>query len=417
MKRNTLIAIGTTTAVVLALGGGFTYAAVNSQTRVGVATAATASLNVTVSATGSLVASHHSGVYSPTTGTLSGVLVHDGDTVTAGQVLARLDTTALKLAVSQAKAAHSTALAQSETVTNSAPSAADRAAATATLAAARSQAAAATSNYTDYLREYNKSSSAAKAAMIANLRTLRSAQVTNNAAVKTAQAAVSKLSRSSRLAASRAAAAQTITATSQALAQAQANLKAATLTAPFAGTVSFASTVEAGAAVAPGVAVFTVIDPSKMDFLAAVNQTDIAQVSVGQSATVTLDALTDPLSGTVTSVQASPQTSTTGSVTFAARIQIQAGSARLFQGMTGAADIQVQSIADALVIPVESVLTSGTAQSVFVVGSDGVAHARTVTVGASSDTFTQVLTGLSAGEQVVTTGASSLTDGQRVRTN
>jgi HlyD family secretion protein len=416
MKRKTIIAAGTAVAVMLALGGGFAYAAVNNQTQVGVTAASTAPLSVTVSASGALTASHSSGVYAPTAGTLAEVLVKDGDTVTAGQVLARMDTTALKLAVSQAKAAHSAALAQSVAVTNLAPSAADRAAASATLAAARSQAATATSNYNDYLSDYNGSTSAEQATMIATLRTLRSAQGSTSAAVKTAQAALSKLSRSSQLSASRTAAAEAITAASQALSQAQSNLKAAVITAPFAGTVSLASTVEAGAGVAPGVAVFTVVDASKMEFLAAVNQTDIAQVAVGQTAAVTLDAFAEPFSGTVTSVQATPQTSTTGSVTFAARIAIEAGSSRLFQGMSGSADIEVQSIAEALVIPVESVLTSGSSKSVFVLGSDGVVHTRKVTIGAATDTLVQIIDGLSVGEQVVTTGASSLADGQRVRT-
>jgi len=53
---------------------------------------------------------------------------------------------------------------------------------------------------------------------------------------------------------------------------------------------------------------------------------------------------------------------------------------------------------------------------VYVLGSDNVVHARTVTVGASTDISAQILSGLAAGDTVVTTGASALTDGQRVRT-
>jgi RND family efflux transporter MFP subunit len=244
---------------------------------------------------------------------------------------------------------------------------------------------------------------------------LRSAEASANAAVKTAQASLTKLSKAGQLSASRTAATQAITASAQALAQAQANLNDAALTAPFAGTVSVAKNVEVGAGVMPGVAVFTVVDPAKMDFVAAVNQTDIAQIGAGQTATLSLDAFTDPFPGKVTSVQTTPQTSATGSVTFAVRISIDSGSSRLFEGMSGSADIVVNSFSDALVVPVESVRSVGTNKSVFVLGNDSVVHARTVQIGASSDTLTQITEGLQAGEQVVTTGAAGLTDGQRVQ--
>ena len=79
-------------------------------------------------------------------------------------------------------------------------------------------------------------------------------------------------------------------------------------------------------------------------------------------------------------------------------------------------DIEVTSIPDALTVPVEAVLTRGATKSVFLLGSDDVVHARTVTIGASTDTAAQILTGLTAGDTVVTTGASALSDGQRVRT-
>lgn len=164
-------------------------------------------------------------------------------------------------------------------------------------------------------------------------------------------------------------------------------------------------------------AVFTVIDPGRMDFSAAVNETDIAAVAKGQPATVTLDAFADDFAGKVVRVQAGPETSSTGAVVFPVRIRIDAGTDRLFIGMTGSAAIEVQSIPDALTVPSESVVNSPDAKTVFVLGSDGAVHARQVTVGASTDTRVQVLTGISAGDRVITTGASSLTDGQQVRTS
>ena len=51
----------------------------------------------------------------------------------------------------------------------------------------------------------------------------------------------------------------------------------------------------------------------------------------------------------------------------------------------------------------------------MVVGSDGVAHQVAVTTGIAGDDQTQILYGLSAGQQVVTTGAAGLDDRTRVK--
>lgn len=416
MKRRTIIASGIGAAVVLALGGGYAWSAANNRPLVGVAQAAIAPLSVTVSASGSLAPAHSAGVYAPAAGTLASVAVHDGDTVAAGDTLAKLDTGTLKLAVAQARAAHSTALAQQAAVNNGVPTAIDRSAASAALSAARSQVSTASRNYSAYLDDYSNAPADQQHAMAATLRTLKTAKATASAALKTAESSLSKLSVAGRVGLARTAAAQSVTATSMALARAQANLAGAELTAPFSGTVTFHGTVEPGSGVTPGVPVFTVVDPGRMEFEAQVFESDIAAVEKAQSATVSLDAFTNTFPGKVTRVQASPVTTTTGSVAFPVRVSVDAGDARLFQGMSGSADIEVKSIPDALVVPVQSVLTNGDAKTVLVLGADDVVHTRPVSVGASTDTSAQILSGLTAGENVVTTGASTVADGQHVRT-
>jgi HlyD family secretion protein len=416
MKRRTIVATAVTSAAVLALGGGYAWSAANNRPLVGTAAAAVAPLSVTVSASGALVAAHSGGVFAPAAGTLASVEVHDGDPVSAGDVLAVMDLGPLKLAVAQARAAHSAALAQQAAVNNGVPGAVERSAANAALSAARSQVSTAKKNYAAYVHDFNKATGAERDAMRSTLRTLSSARSTANAALKAAQASLAKLSVAGRVGLARTAASHSVKATSMALATAQADLAAARLTAPFDGTVTFPGAVEAGSGVTPGVAVFTVVDPTRMEFEAQVNETDIAGVEKAQAATVTLDAFADAFTGKVTRVQASPVTTGTGTVAFPVRVSIEGGKARLFQGMSGSADIEVQSIPDALTVPIEAVLATGDAKTVFVLGADDVVHSRTVTVGASTDTSAQVLVGLTAGETVVTTGASTLTDGQRVRT-
>lgn len=417
MKRKTLVATGIATAVVVALGAGYAYSASNNRPVVGTARATVAPLSVTVSASGSLVAARTAGVYPPTAGTLATVRVHDGDPVKAGATLATLTTGPLKLAVAQAKAAHTAARAQVEAINNGLPSAIERSAANAALSAARSQVSTAAKNYAAYLADYRDANADEKDQMRPTLRTLSSAKASANAALKAAQAQLGRLSASGRVALARTAANQSVTATGKALDQAEANLSKTTLKAPFAGTVTLHGTVEKGSGVTPGVPVFTVADPKRMEFEAQVNESDIAGVATKQPVDVTLDAFPDAFTGKVTRVQTTAQTNATGNITFAVRVAFDAGEARLFAGMSGSADITVQSIPDALTVPVESVITTGATRAVFLVGADGVAHRREVTVGATTDIAVQILSGLSAGDVVATTGASALTDGQQVRTS
>ncbi len=416
MKRKTIVASSIGAAVVLALGGGYAYSASNNSPVVGTAEASVAALSVTASASGSLVAAHSAGVYPPASGTVAKVLVADGDTVKAGDTLAKMATGPLRLAVSQARAALSAARAQGEAVSNGVPSAIDRSAAGAALSAARSQVSTAKANYASFLADYDEADPADRNAMQPMLRTLKTARTQAAAALKAAQAGLGRLSAAARVSLARTAASQGVTAASQALEQAVANLDKAELTAPFDGTVTIHGTVEKGSGLTPGVAAFTIVDPARMEFEAAVNETDIADIAKDAPATVTLDAFADGFPGKVVRVQASPETTSTGSVAFAVRVSLDAGEARLFQGMSGSADIVVTSIPNVLTVPVEAVLTRGATKSVFVLGSDNVVHARTVTVGESTDTAAQILTGLAAGDTVVTTGASALSDGQRVRT-
>lgn len=416
MKRRPVIIIGITAAVALAIGGGVAYSASANRPIVGVTTVGTGSLTVSVSASGTVVPAHNVGVYPPASGTLADVAVSDGASVKAGDLLATLDTAPLSLAVAQAKAAYSAALAQRASIETAVPTGSERSAAAGALSAARAQASTAAKNYADYRAAYDTAPPDQQATMLAQLRTLKSARTTANAAVTSAKAAITKLSRSAQVGTARSAAVQAISAAKKALQLAEQNLAGARLTAPFGGIVAFPGTVEPGSGVTAGVAVFTIVDPQRMEFQAAVNQTDIAGVQAGQAAQVTLDAFDTPFAAKVLSVQALPRTTSTGGVAFDTRISLEAGSSRLFQGMSGSADITVKSLNNVVLVPVESVLTQGSTSTVFVMDAQGVVQARTVQIGASNDTAVQVLSGVSSGDQVVTTGAAALHDGQSVRT-
>lgn len=135
--------------VVLAIGGAAVAFAVSNSnvTDVELAEVTTEDLAVSVAASGEVEADSRVDVYPPTAGTLASIEVEEGDEVSAGQVLAIMDTAPIEIQVAQAEAAYKGAVAQRNAITNSAPGAADLRAAQAAVDAAWSAYSAANAAY------------------------------------------------------------------------------------------------------------------------------------------------------------------------------------------------------------------------------------------------------------------------------
>ena len=342
MTRRRLITALVVVALAIALGAGWFISTRAARTTVATATATTQTLDVVVTAQGTMAAGSASTVTAPTSGVLQSVAVTDGQQVEQGQLLGTMDAQPLDQALAQAEAQY---------------------------AAARAMATG-----TDRLTR------------------------ARDAATHSAQLAVDI---------------------------ARANRDKAELKAPAAGTVQFASlslapglpplfTTAAGSSVTAGMALFTVVSPDALRFDAAVDEADIAGVQVGQTATVTLDAFPGrPFTGLVEALRPAAVTTSTGGVAFTTVIKLDAGDARLLTGMTGDADIATESIADALVVPVQAVVADGASRHVWKI-DNGVAHKVAVEVGPSTDTLTQVTSGLAAGDVVATTNLTALAEGGAV---
>ncbi|NTU70490.1 MAG: efflux RND transporter periplasmic adaptor subunit [Coriobacteriia bacterium] len=103
-KRTKLIIAVVALLVVGGVAASFALKAGGGGTQIKSATVSQADLGVTVSASGKVQAGVRADVYPPTAGTLAFVYVSDGETVTAGDRIAKMDTGPLEYAVKQAKA-------------------------------------------------------------------------------------------------------------------------------------------------------------------------------------------------------------------------------------------------------------------------------------------------------------------------
>ena len=142
-----------------------------------------------------------------------------------------------------------------------------------------------------------------------------------------------------------------------------------------------------------------------------VPEREIRRIRPGQFARVVVDALPDDgFEGEVTRV--APEVDPT-SGTFRVTVTLDNADGQLKPGMFGRVDVRTDVRPNALLTPLEAVVTLRDRTSLFVV-SDDVAERRQVTTGYVSGGNIEILSGAREGEQVVMTGQDGLRDGTRV---
>jgi HlyD family secretion protein len=189
--------------------------------------------------------------------------------------------------------------------------------------------------------------------------------------------------------------------------QAQIDQDNNTLVAPFDGVVASITGNPGETAPAGTTGFITLIDPSAVRVDVTVDETDVAKVAVGKSATLTFDALPGrPFRGSVISV--SPNgTLSQGVVTYPVSLNIDARGQVLPGGLTASANIIIDEKNDTLVVPLRAVRRQGRDQVVELVGEDGKTITTPVTTGVQNDQVVEVTNGLQEGQQIMVQGTTT----------
>jgi HlyD family secretion protein len=194
---------------------------------------------------------------------------------------------------------------------------------------------------------------------------------------------------------------QDIAAAQAKVAAAQATLNQATIIAPFGGVVTDTNVLK-GDQVSLGEMAFQVDDLSHLQIDVEVSEVDINSISVGQKVTVNFDAVQGvDYHGEVVSVAGSGASSS-GSVNFKVTVEITDADQLVRPGMTAAVLIQVRDVKDALLVPNRAVRVVDGKRVAYVQKTDGSLVPAEVRLGATSDTYSEVVGGdLQAGDLIV----------------
>jgi len=193
---------------------------------------------------------------------------------------------------------------------------------------------------------------------------------------------------------------------------AEAQLSYSEIRSPISGVITDRPLYPGEMATA-GTPLLTVMDRSHVIAKAHIPQAEAALLKVGDSATIAAPGLSPAITGKVTVVSPALDPSST-----TVEVWVDAANPRdqLRPGSSVHISMLAQTIPDALTVPASAVLTeSDGTTSVMVIGSDGRAHQHDVKTGVREDNQVQIVTGVSAGERVVTVGAYGLPDNTRVQ--
>jgi multidrug efflux pump subunit AcrA (membrane-fusion protein) len=182
--------------------------------------------------------------------------------------------------------------------------------------------------------------------------------------------------------------------------KAEADLAAATLTAPYAGVVLEVQ-VRPGEAIGAGQTILVLADVSQGELLASVVEEDLPLVQPGQSVEIFFDAAPDvTISGTVNRIV--PQrTSGSDRPLYPVYITITDLPTTLLPGMTADAVITIQKKENVLQLP-RAIVRASSGNTATVDVWDGQSQQqRTIEIGLRGDVYVEVVSGLHEGEEVV----------------
>jgi len=193
---------------------------------------------------------------------------------------------------------------------------------------------------------------------------------------------------------------------------AQAQLSYSQIRSPIDGVITDRP-LYPGEMASAGVALITVMDISAVIAKAHIPQSDATALKVGDTGTMTVPGIDEPIAGKVTVVSpALDPNSTTVEVWLEAKNPKHA----LKPGTSVQLALTAQTVKDALVVPASALITAPDGSpAVMLAGADGKAHQKAVKLGIRNGDDVQILEGVSATDKVVATGAYGLPDNTKIK--
>ena len=158
--------------------------------------------------------------------------------------------------------------------------------------------------------------------------------------------------------------------------------------------------------------ILTVMDTSSLVAKAHVPQSDANQLKVGDPAEIRVPGEDPPVKGRISLV--SPALDP-GSTTIEVWVETRQANPKLKPGMTVSIEATAKTVPDAVAVPTGAVFKNAEgADYVLIAGADHKAHQKVVETGVKNAQWTEIVSGVKAGESVIVAGGYSVPDGTAI---
>lgn len=169
--------------------------------------------------------------------------------------------------------------------------------------------------------------------------------------------------------------------------------------------------IEPGAYVSPGTKMFEIVDVSKLKLAVTVNESQVAQLKLGDAVQVTASVFPDKkFTGHVNFIAAKAD----ASLNFPVEIEVANSRTQIKAGMYGTAIFDFPGQAPVVIVPRSAFIGSVNSNQVFVLDTGNIARTRKVIAGRIMGDQVEVLQGLNEGDKVIISGQINIVDGSKV---
>ena len=180
--------------------------------------------------------------------------------------------------------------------------------------------------------------------------------------------------------------------------------------APVSGTLT-SMNAASNSYVSTSLPLAVISSTEKMKVTVSVSEVLMPKLSAGDTARVSIGAVDQTFEATIRSVERAVNMQTQ---LYTVVLDVPEAVSGLMSGMFADVTFHTEVSENAIIVPTEAILTSNDVQYVYVVEEDTARYVEVAT-GLTGSGVTEILSGLTAGQQLVTVGQAYLADGDPVR--
>ncbi|MEO6348564.1 MAG: efflux RND transporter periplasmic adaptor subunit [Aquaticitalea sp.] len=189
-----------------------------------------------------------------------------------------------------------------------------------------------------------------------------------------------------------------------------AQLSKSTVRAPFSGTIGLRS-ISKGTYVTPTTTIAKLVNTSQLKITFSIPEKYASQMKVGNMLTFTTTNSKEDYKATIYALEPQVDIATR---TLKMRALADNKEGKLYPGTFANVSLPLETVNDALMVPTESLIPIQNGKVIFV-SENGKAKQVEVETGTRTDSMVRILSGIKAGDTILTSGVMSLKNGTSVK--